>query len=201
MSPAETDTGPDSSSDTDDDVRTVAGWIDEASAITVLTGAGISTDSGIPDFRGPNGVWTKNPAAEKQATLQNYLADPEVRVLAWRARMDHRAWGAEPNDGHRALVQLERRRKLVSLLTQNVDGLHHDAGSDPDKIVEVHGTIREAACLECDYRADMGVGARPGAARRGRPAVSGVRRDSQERHDQLRPAARGAGSAACPDCC
>ncbi|WP_419916235.1 SIR2 family NAD-dependent protein deacylase [Candidatus Poriferisodalis sp.] len=157
MSPAETDRGPDAGSDTDDDVRTVAGWIDEANAITVLTGAGISTDSGIPDFRGPNGVWTKNPAAEKQATLQNYLADPEVRVLAWRARMDHRAWGAEPNDGHRALVQLERRRKLVSLLTQNVDGLHHDAGSDPDKIVEVHGTIREVACLECDYRADMGV--------------------------------------------
>ena len=157
MSPAETDRGPDAASDTDDDVRTVAGWIDEANAITVLTGAGISTDSGIPDFRGPNGVWTKNPAAEKQATLQNYLADPEVRVLAWRARMDHRAWGAEPNDGHRALVQLERRRKLVSLLTQNVDGLHHDAGSDPDKIVEVHGTIREVACLECDYRADMAV--------------------------------------------
>jgi len=157
MNPAETGTGPETSSGTDDDVRTVAGWIDEASAITVLTGAGISTDSGIPDFRGPNGVWTKNPAAEKQATLQNYLADPEVRVLAWRARMDHRAWGAEPNDGHRALVLLERRRKLVSLLTQNVDGLHHDAGSDAEKIVEVHGTIREVACLECDYREDMGV--------------------------------------------
>ena len=157
MSPAEKVPASDSSTDIDDDVRTVAGWIDEASAVTVLTGAGISTDSGIPDFRGPNGVWTKNPAAEKQATLQNYLADREVRVLAWRARMDHRAWGAEPNDGHRALVQLERRRKLVSLLTQNVDGLHHDAGSDPDKIVEVHGTIREVACLECDYRDEMGI--------------------------------------------
>jgi len=156
MSPAETDTGPDSSSDTADNVRTAAGWIDEARSLTVLTGSRFFTRSGTPDFPGPNGVWTKNPAAEKQATLQNYLADPEVRVLAWRARMDHRAWGAEPNDGHRALVQLERRRKLVSLLTQNVDGLHHDAGSDPDKIVEVHGTIREVACLECDYRADMG---------------------------------------------
>ena len=157
MSPDDLDAGADREPGGEDDVRTVAGWIDEASAITVLTGAGISTDSGIPDFRGPNGVWTKNPAAEKQATLQNYLADPEVRVLAWRARMDHRSWGAEPNDGHRALVQLERRRKLVSLLTQNVDGLHHDAGSDPEKIVEVHGTIREVACLECDYRDDMGV--------------------------------------------
>lgn len=138
-----------------DDVSTVAAWIDEARAITVLTGAGISTDSGIPDFRGPNGVWTKNPAAEKQATLQNYLADRSVRVAAWRARMDHRAWGAEPNVGHRALVTLERRHKLVSLLTQNVDGLHHEAGSDPDKVIEVHGTIREVACLECDYRDDM----------------------------------------------
>ncbi|WP_419841951.1 SIR2 family NAD-dependent protein deacylase [Candidatus Poriferisodalis sp.] len=143
--------------DADDSLRTVAGWIDEANAVTVLTGAGISTDSGIPDFRGPNGVWTKNPAAEKQATLQNYLADPEVRVAAWRSRLDHRVRGAVPNAGHRALVQLERRRKLVSLLTQNVDGLHHDAGSDPDKIVEVHGTMREAACLECDYRTEMGV--------------------------------------------
>ncbi len=141
----------------DDDVRTVAGWIDEARAVTVLTGAGISTDSGIPDFRGPDGVWTKNPAAERQATLQNYLADPKVRVLAWRSRMDHRSRGAAPNDGHRALVQLERRRKLVSLLTQNVDGLHHAAGSDPDKIVEVHGTVREVVCLECNYRDDMGV--------------------------------------------
>ena len=157
MGDDETTADTDSGTAAADDVQTVAGWIDEASAVTVLTGAGISTDSGIPDFRGPNGVWTKNPAAEKQATLQNYLADRDVRVLAWRARMDHRAWGAEPNDGHRALVQLERRRKLVSLLTQNVDGLHHDAGSDPDKIVEVHGTIREVACLECDYRAEMGV--------------------------------------------
>ncbi len=139
------------------DIRTVAEWIDEAERITVLTGAGISTDSGIPDFRGPQGVWTKNPAAEKEATIQNYLADPEVRKAAWRSRLDNRAWGADPNPGHHALVRLERRNKLVALLTQNVDGLHHEAGSNPDKVVEVHGTIREVGCLECDYRADMSV--------------------------------------------
>ncbi len=138
-------------------VETVARWIDESKAVTVLTGAGISTDSGIPDFRGPNGVWTKNPAAEKQATLQNYLADPAVRVAAWRARMQHHVGGAKPNAGHQALVQLEHRRKLVSLLTQNVDGLHQDAGSHPDKVVEIHGTVRRVACLQCDYSEEMGV--------------------------------------------
>ena len=130
-------------------------YLRSAERVLALTGAGISTDSGIPDFRGPAGVWTKNPAAAKTATLQSYLADPAVRVAAWRARLDHRAWGAEPNEGHRALVRLERRGKLVALLTQNIDGLHHDAGSSGDKITEVHGTIREAACLSCDYRDAM----------------------------------------------
>ena len=142
---------------TSNDIVTVAEWIDEAERITVLTGAGISTDSGIPDFRGPQGVWTKNPAAEKAATIQNYVEDPDVRRRAWLSRLDSRAWAADPNEGHRALVRLEQRRKLVALLTQNVDGLHHAAGSTEDKIVEVHGTIREVGCLECDYRDDMSV--------------------------------------------
>jgi len=149
-----TDTPP---SPTPAEVRLAAEWIDEAERITVLTGAGISTDSGIPDFRGPQGVWTKNPAAEKTATIQNYVSDPEVRKAAWRSRLDSRAWAADPNEGHRSLVRLERRNKLVALLTQNVDGLHHAAGSTPDKVVEVHGTIREVGCLECDYRDDMSV--------------------------------------------
>jgi NAD-dependent deacetylase len=136
-------------------VLKVAGWIDEAERITVLTGAGISTDSGIPDFRGPQGVWTKNPKAEKASNINNYLDDPDVRRAAWRAKLDSRAWAAEPNRGHAALVRLERRRKLVALLTQNVDGLHHAAGSSADKVIEIHGTLREVACLECDYRDDM----------------------------------------------
>lgn len=138
-----------------DDVRTLTRWIDESDRITVLTGAGISTDSGIPDFRGPNGVWTKNPKAEKASNIQNFISDPEVRKASWRDRLDNRAWSADPNDGHRALVQLEKRNKLVALLTQNVDGLHHAAGSSSTKVIEVHGTLREVACLECDYRDDM----------------------------------------------
>ena len=126
-----------------EDVARARSLVDEAERVVVLTGAGISTDSGIPDFRGPNGVWTKDPKAEKLATLQTYVSDPEVRKRAWRARLDHQAWSAEPNTGHRALVTLEERGKLHALLTQNVDGLHHLAGSDPERIVEVHGTMRE----------------------------------------------------------
>src|SRR5687767_15388133 len=101
----------------EDDVRR---WIAASRAITALTGAGISTDSGIPDFRGPNGVWTRNPADEKASTLSAYLGDPEVRRAAWRARLDHRAWTADPNSGHLALVELDRAGKLHTLVTQNV---------------------------------------------------------------------------------
>lgn len=140
-----------------DAVERARAIIDEAERVAVLTGAGISTDSRIPDFRGPQGVWTKNPKAEKMATIQNYVAEREVRVRAWRSRLDSPVWSAEPNDGHRALVDLERRRKLGLLITQNIDGLHHAAGSDPDRIVEVHGSIREVVCLSCDYRAPMQV--------------------------------------------
>jgi NAD-dependent deacetylase len=138
-----------------DAIAEVRGWIDQARRIVVLTGAGISTDSGIPDFRGPNGVWTRNPEAEKQATLAHYVADPDVRRRAWLNRLDSPAWTAEPNAGHRALVDLERRGTLDALLTQNVDGLHHAAGNDPDRIVEVHGTMREVACLSCAARGPM----------------------------------------------
>ncbi len=136
-------------------IDTVRGWIDGASRVVALTGAGISTDSGIPDFRGPQGVWTKNPEAEKQATLQHYVADPEVRRRAWRSRLESPAWAAEPNDGHRALVTLERRGTLDTLITQNVDGLHQRAGSSPGKVVEIHGTLHEVVCLDCGERAPM----------------------------------------------
>jgi NAD-dependent deacetylase len=135
-----------------DDVRR---RIDAAERVVVLTGAGISTESGIPDFRGPRGVWTRNPAAEKQSTIQNYLADAEVRKAAWRARVDSPAWTAEPNVGHRALVALERRGKLHALVTQNIDELHQRAGSSPDKVVEVHGSMRRVMCWECGRRAPM----------------------------------------------
>ena len=130
-------------------------WVHAAGRVTVLTGAGISTDSGIPDFRGPNGVWTKNPAAEKAATLSHYLSDPEVRKMAWRNRAESPMWDAQPNVGHHALVELERRGKLVALITQNVDGLHLKAGTDPELLIEVHGNTREVMCMQCDERAPM----------------------------------------------
>jgi len=126
-----------------------------AKRVVVLTGAGISTDSGIPDFRGPQGVWTKNPEAEKMATLQYYVSDPDVRKRSWRDRLDSPRWKAEPNPGHYALVELERQGKLHTLVTQNVDNLHHRAGSDPAKVVEIHGTMREVECLSCGERAPM----------------------------------------------
>jgi len=121
----------------------------------VLTGAGISTGSGIPDFRGPQGVWTTNPAAEKQATLQHYLADAEVRRAAWRNRMNSPVWTARPNAGHLALVELERRGKLHALITQNIDELHQQAGHAPQRVIEVHGTVRRAMCWACGRRFPM----------------------------------------------
>ncbi|MFZ9676884.1 MAG: SIR2 family NAD-dependent protein deacylase [Quisquiliibacterium sp.] len=130
-------------------------WIDTAKRIVVLTGAGISTDSGIPDFRGPQGVWTRNPQAEKQSTIQNYLADPQVRRAAWQGRLDHPAWSARPNSGHLAIVHLERRGKLHALITQNIDELHQIAGNSPDKVIEVHGTIRRTMCWSCGERRPM----------------------------------------------
>lgn len=126
-----------------------------ARRIVVLTGAGISTDSGIPDFRGPDGIWTRNPEAEKYSTIDVYLSDGELRKRAWLHRLDNPAWTAEPNDGHRALVDLERTGRLDLLVTQNIDGLHQAAGSDPERVVEMHGTIQEAHCVSCGWRGPM----------------------------------------------
>ena len=126
-----------------------------AERITVLSGAGISTDSGIPDFRGPQGVWTRNPAAEKTSTLTHYLNDPEVRRLAWQQRLQSPAWTAEPNAGHRAVVELERQERLVAVVTQNIDELHQKAGSDPARVIEVHGTMHKVTCWGCGEEAPM----------------------------------------------
>ena len=130
-------------------------WVESAERVVVLTGAGISTDSGIPDFRGPQGAWTKNPGAEAQSTLQNYLADTTLRARVWQERLHSPVWTAEPNRGHFALVALERCGKLHTLITQNIDGLHHLAGNSPDRIVEVHGTVRRVMCWGCGARSTM----------------------------------------------
>ncbi|HEU5082271.1 MAG TPA: Sir2 family NAD-dependent protein deacetylase [Acidimicrobiales bacterium] len=127
----------------------------EAERVVVLTGAGISTDSGIPDFRGPNGVWTKDPEAEKLATIHHYVSDTAIRAQAWKRRLETLHTAFEPNEGHRALVRLERRGVLDTLITQNVDGLHLAAGTSRDKLVEIHGTTREVMCLDCDDRAPI----------------------------------------------
>jgi NAD-dependent deacetylase len=142
-------------SDFDETIRAVRRWIEEAECIVVLTGAGISTDSGIPDFRGPQGVWTRNPEAEKMATLQHYMADPEIRKLAWQAKLAVSQAARQPNAGHRALVELEKRGNLHTLITQNVDGLHQDAGTSPEIVVEIHGTLRAVVCMSCADRGPM----------------------------------------------
>jgi NAD-dependent deacetylase len=129
--------------------------IDAARRVVVLTGAGISTESGIPDFRGPQGAWTKNPAAEKLSTIEHYLADPAVRRAAWLERLHSPVWMAEPNAGHRALVALEQRGKLHALVTQNIDELHQRAGQSPERVIEVHGTVRRTMCWACGQRTPM----------------------------------------------
>ncbi|HTP62930.1 MAG TPA: NAD-dependent deacylase [Burkholderiales bacterium] len=136
-------------------IGVVRRWVDAAKRVVVLTGAGISTDSGIPDFRGPQGVWTKNPLAEKLSNIHYYMADPEVRKAAWKARMDHAAWSAKPNPGHLALAALEKRGKLHALITQNIDELHQMAGNSAGKVIEVHGTMRKVVCMSCGMTAPM----------------------------------------------
>jgi NAD-dependent deacetylase len=128
----------------------------DAQRVVVLTGAGISTDSGIPDFRGPEGLWTKNPEAEKTATLSSYVSDPELRQRNWQRLAEGSMWeGKTPNSGHRALVDLERQGKLHLLITQNVDGLHRAAGTSEERLVEIHGTTSKVRCLECGDTAPM----------------------------------------------
>jgi NAD-dependent deacetylase len=137
------------------DIEKVRGWVDDAARVVVLTGAGISTESGIPDFRGPQGVWTKNPKAEKLSNIHSYMTDPEVRKASWKARLEHTAWNAKPNAGHLALAALEKLGKLHALITQNIDELHQMAGNSPDKVLEVHGTMRKVVCMTCGMIAPM----------------------------------------------
>ena len=123
--------------------------VTSARRVCVLTGAGISTDSGIPDFRGPNGLWTTNPEARLLSTLDHYVSSREVRIAAWLSRLEQPAREVLPNAGHLALVELERRGRLAMLVTQNVDGLHLRAGTSTERLVEIHGSLRQYLCLSC----------------------------------------------------
>lgn len=138
-----------------EDLSRAKALIAGAGRIVVLTGAGISTDSGIPDFRGPQGVWTKDPVAQRNSHITEYLADGDVRRRVWQSRLASPAWTAEPNPGHQAIVELERQGRLDTLATQNIDGLHQLAGNDPALVVELHGTMREVMCLDCGDRGPM----------------------------------------------
>jgi NAD-dependent deacetylase len=138
-----------------DTYRQLADRLGDARQIVVLTGAGISTESGIPDFRGPQGLWTKDPAAEMRATIRHYVADADHRRSVWRNRAEGEVFGGEPNAGHTALAALERQVALHTLVTQNVDGLHQAAGSSPEIVIEIHGTVHEAKCLDCGWRGPM----------------------------------------------
>lgn len=139
----------------DDSLDRVAGWISSAGSVVALTGAGMSTESGIPDFRGPQGVWTRDPKAERLSHIDHYMNDPGVRASAWRSRLEHPVWTARPNAGHRALADLEKKGRLSLLVTQNIDGLHQIAGNSPERVVEIHGTLRDVMCMSCAERAPM----------------------------------------------
>jgi NAD-dependent deacetylase len=123
----------------------------ESSSVVALTGAGISTDSGIPDFRGPTGVWTLNPESRNRMTLEAYVADADQRRRGWASRGQGPVWSARPNPGHRALLELELRRKLALLVTQNADGLHRAVGHSPERVIELHGSVHRTLCLRCGH--------------------------------------------------
>lgn len=133
-------------------IEKVAGWLRASSATVVLTGAGISTESGIPDFRGPQGVWTRDPEAERRATIQYYLANRDARVASWKNRRNSPLLDAQPNAGHHALADLERKGRLQTLITQNVDSLHLKAGTSLSRLIEIHGTVRDFVCMGCGER-------------------------------------------------
>ncbi len=135
-------------------VATLRQMIEEARRIVVFTGAGISTESGIPDFRGPNGTW----ARVKPIMFQDFVASPAARREAWRRRFDGDATmrAAQPNRGHRAVALLVRQGKASSVITQNIDGLHQASGIPEEQVIELHGNSTYAHCLECGTRYEIG---------------------------------------------
>ena len=122
--------------------------------IAVLTGAGISTSAGIPDFRGPDGVWTKHPEQMNVYDIVSFMGDKEAREYSWRWQKESPVWSAQPGIAHRALVKLEEAGLLSVLATQNFDALHEKAGNSSDVIVNLHGTIGTSHCMTCHAKYD-----------------------------------------------
>jgi NAD-dependent protein deacetylase/lipoamidase len=125
----------------------------QAQRIVALTGAGISTESGIPDFRSPDSIWQQQPPV----SFQDFISKPEVRQIYWQTRrkLSGLVLAAQPNAAHMALADLEKKERLLGIVTQNFDGLHHDAGNNPKHIIELHGTSRAAACTHCGQRSSI----------------------------------------------
>ncbi|WP_405728575.1 NAD-dependent deacetylase [Streptomyces sp. NBC_00028] len=123
--------------------------------VALLSGAGISTDSGIPDYRGPNGLWRRDPEAEKLVTYDYYMNDPEIRRRSWLLRKENQALAAQPNAAHFAVAELEKSGVPVRVITQNVDGLHQLAGIPARKVLELHGAARQVVCTRCHARGPM----------------------------------------------
>jgi NAD-dependent deacetylase len=138
------------------DLETARLALARASRVLVLTGAGVSTASGIPDYRGARGVWTLDPAAERASNADVYARDPEVREASWRSLMSHAERPPQPNAAHRSLARFERTGRFSLLVTQNIDGLHLAAGSSPECLIEIHGHVRAVRCLACDARQATG---------------------------------------------
>lgn len=132
-----------------------ADWANRVDRVAVLTGAGISTESGVPDFRGPEGIWTRNPLAEKLSSFQHYISDPAMRRRSWQNRLVHPAWAAQPNAAHLALARLAADGVDTQVITQNIDGLHQRAGTPPDHLMELHGTMYGVVCVSCGDRTEM----------------------------------------------
>src|SRR3954462_9356567 len=140
----------------------LAAMLADAHRVVAFTGAGISTESGIPDFRSPGGIWTRYDPAE--LTFSRYVESADVRARSWQMRRELAATTYPPNAGHLALARLERAGRCLGVVTQNIDGLHQDAGSR--RVVEIHGTAREVMCIGlvprhgtpdgCGFRAPVG---------------------------------------------
>jgi NAD-dependent deacetylase len=131
-------------------IKTAAAVLNDKRRILVFTGAGISTESGIPDFRGPNGVWTRVDPGE--FTIDKYLRNPETRKRSWRMRLESGTLTAKPNKAHRAVTKLWRTGRMLGCVTQNIDGLHQKAGLPAEALVEMHGNVHMARCIGCGDR-------------------------------------------------